>query len=372
MIKRFFNQFLQLEAIEGIILFVSALFAVLIANSVFAPLYQLAVAKSSFLINEIGMVLFFLLVGCELKRGFLTGELSRFSQIALPLAGALGGMVVPPVIYLLITRFDPLLAHGWAIPVATDIAFALGVLLLFGKRIPPALKLFLLALAIFDDLGAILIIALFYSKGIVWFHLLGAFAVLAGLFLLNVRRVSAFIPYSVLGVLLWYFIYAAHIHPTIAGVLFALLLPAPLLNRIETGLHPYVAFGIMPLFALANAGFTLSASQPFWHEPLVLGIILALILGKPMGVLSAVWCMVRLSLATLPAGITWLSMSGVAILCGIGFTMSLFLGTLSFTEGSLYLALIRKGVIYGSLCSALMGIVVLSLAFRNTKKESLL
>jgi len=366
---RFSKQFLQLESAGGIILFVAAFIAILISNSPIAHWYQQAIEKSLFIINEGLMALFFVIVGIELKRNYLEGMFSKLSQIILPLAAAVGGMIVPALIYCMINLSTPDALRGWATPVATDIAFAVGVLALFGSRIPLALKLFLLLLAIFDDIGAIIIIAIFYGHGLVYGYLILAALIIGLLMLLNRKGILKLWPYLSLGVLLWVTLFFAGIHPTIAGVIFALTLPgntdemAAPLQRLEIILHPWVAYFIMPLFALANAGISLQdINLTTLTNTIVLGIASGLFFGKQIGVMLFSWCLIKLDLAKLPEKTSWIQLYGVALLCGIGFTMSLFLGTLSFANESQYLAEVRLGVIIGSLLSGMLGAWVLYLA----------
>lgn len=368
--RQLLKQFLTLESSSGIFLFVAAILAMILANSPLEPLYQHAVDSSLFIVNDGLMAVFFLVVGLELKRGFIEGRLSEFSQIALPLFAAVGGMLMPALIYYFINADNANTLVAWATPVATDIAFALGVLSLFGQRIPPGLKLFLLALAIFDDLGAIIIITFFYAAKLSYLYLIFSAALVLLLYMLNVYKVRKLMPYLLVGPFLWFCLLKAGIHPTIGGVLLALFIPATAYYgssaalRLEKALHPWVAFGVMPLFALVNAGFS-------WQElslntltsVLVLGIALGLFVGKQVGVFGFAWLLVRAGLAKLPKKTTWLEVYGVALLCGIGFTMSLFLGTLSFHNNSAYLSEVRVGVIIGSVLSGLVGAFVLHIAY---------
>lgn len=343
-------RFLQLESASGIILFMMAAIAMVWANTFFSAYYQEFVNRSLFWVNDGLMAIFFLIVGLELKREFLHGQLSRLSQVALPLVAALGGMLVPAVLYYLINYTDPVMAKGWATPVATDIAFALGVLSLFGQRVPVTLKLFLLALAIFDDLGAIIIISIFHADGLSLIGLELSCMLVTTLILFNWLSVRQLVPYLVIGAWLWLSLLNAGIHPTLAGVLLALTIPddhrhSPL-RRLENSLHPWVAFFILPLFALCNAGFSLQGmSLTTLTNGIVLGIIVGLFVGKQIGVFGFSWILIRLGLAKLPESVSWLELYGVAVLCGIGFTMSLFLGTLSFQNESIYLTDVRLGVI---------------------------
>ncbi|HEX4045716.1 MAG TPA: Na+/H+ antiporter NhaA [Gammaproteobacteria bacterium] len=362
--KRLWQQFLQLETASGIVLFSMAVLAFIWSNSPLAPAYQWFVNYSLFGINDGLMTIFFLLVGLELKRGFLDGELNKPAQIALPAVAALGGMLVPALLYLAINYPNPITMKAWATPVATDIAFAVGVLALFGRRIPKGLKLFLLALAIFDDLGAIIIIGVFYSHGLSWLGLLIAAGLVGILYGLNRQQVDSLLPYLLIGLGLWGCFLYSGIHPTLAGVLLAFAVP----RRLEHYLHPWVAFGIMPLFALANAGFSINSfSWMMLTDSVILGIIAGLFIGKQIGVMGFVWAITRLRLAVLPAKSSWWMVYGVALLCGIGFTMSLFLGTLSFADENAYLIKVRIGVIIGSILSGLVGAIVLQLATRSQK-----
>ena len=375
--QRLLGQFLQLESASGVILFLMAVLAMIWANSPLAFLREDFLNVSLFWINDGLMAVFFLVVGLELKRGYLDGRLSSVSQMMLPVVAATGGMVLPALIYIGFNYHSPETIQGWATPVATDIAFALAVLTLFGRRVPGSLKLFLLALAIFDDLGAIVIIALFYSRGLSYLWLSISLALMLALYLLNVLSVRSLWPYLALGVFLWVALLRCGVHPTIGGVLLALAIPdkaadgrSPL-RTLENALHPWVAFLIMPLFALANAGFSLDGMT--WQvitDQVVMGIALGLFLGKQIGVFGFTWLLVHLRFARLPFQSSWMMLYGVALLCGIGFTMSLFLGTLSFQNGSaIHLAEVRLGVILGSVLSGLTGALVLGMAFARKQEE---
>lgn len=367
------KRFIQLESSGGIVLLVSTVLAMIVANTRFSDLHQQFIDQFLFIINDGLMALFFLVVGLELKRGFLEGQFTPFSKVALPLIAAIGGMIVPALVYILVCFPDQTALKGWATPVATDIAFALGVLSLLGKRVPAALKLFLMALAIFDDIGAILIITIFHADNLSLSCLLLSVGILTVLVLLNVLSVKSLTLYSILGGLLWMTVFNSGIHPTIAGVLFALTLPdnvdknVSVMQRMENGLHPWVAYLIMPLFAFANAGFSFAGlSLDIVWDHVVLGITLGLLLGKQLGVFLFSWAVIRLKWAKLPEKTHWLQLYGVSLLCGIGFTMSLFLGTLSFSADNTYLLEVRLGVILGSLLSGLFGAMVL---FYSLMKE---
>lgn len=362
---RALKDFFQLEAASSVILLLATLLSLIWVNSPLEVLHQRFIHKSLFIINDGLMTLFFVIVGLELKKGYLNGQLKRFSQIMLPLSSAIGGMLVPALIYYAINYSQPITAKGWAIPVATDIAFALAVLTFFGRQLPQSLKLFLLALAIFDDIGAILIIALFYSNDISFLYLILSGIAVLGLLVCNRCSVQSLIPYVLLGCLLWFFLLYAGIHPTIGGVIFALILPEKdpsslLVTQVETALHPWVAYLIMPLFALANAGVSFhKISLESFFDPVTVGIVLGLFIGKQIGVMLFAFLTIKLKLAPFPKHTTWRQLYGVALLCGIGFTMSLFLGTLSFESHPMYLAEVRLGVLLGSLFSGILGAFVL-------------
>lgn len=373
---RFIQKFLQLESSSGIILFMMTFIAMLWANSPLSFIHQQFIDRSLFWVNEGLMAIFFLVVGLELKRGYLEGQMSRLSQIILPATAAFGGMLVPAFVYVYINYADPVTLRGWATPVATDIAFALGVLSLFGNRVPVALKLFLLVLAIFDDIGAIVIIGLFYSQGLSYLWLFQSAVLVLILYLFNRLSIRSLIPYLLVGGWLWLCLLRSGVHPTLAGILLALTIPAgpnkntSLLHQLEDKLHPWVAYLIMPLFALANAGFSLEGvSMSTLSSVVVLGIALGLLIGKQIGVFGFSWILILLRFAKLPEKSTWLELYGVALLCGIGFTMSLFLGTLSFQNENTYLAEVRLGVIIGSILSGLVGAVVLFIAFARKRSN---
>ncbi len=382
--------FLRLEAAGGILLMAATLLALGTANSPLREAYQsfldlpfsislggAGLSKPLLLwINDGLMAVFFLLVGLELKREVLEGHLSSLRRATLPAFGALGGMAVPALVFFFLNARDPAALRGWAIPTATDIAFALGVLSLLGKRVPTGLKAFLLSVAVFDDLGAIVVIALFYSGGLSLVSLAAAGALLLGLALLNRLGVKRPAPYFLLGIPLWVAVLKSGVHATLAGVVLALFIPLrppkgeensreePLLRRLEHSLHPWVAFGILPLFAFANAGVSLEGLSPSdLLHPLSLGVAGGLLLGKPVGVLALSALAVRLKLAALPEGVNWRLLLGTALLCGIGFTMSLFIASLAFEEGGApFLGLDRLGILLGSLLSGTAGFLVLRLA----------
>ena len=376
------RRFLALESASGFVLFGAALLAVALCNSALGPdflhaLHQpyaaaigpLAVHTSIELtVNDGLMVVFFLLVGLEIKREILQGELSERSKIALPAVAALGGMAAPALIYTACNWGDAAALRGWAIPAATDIAFSLGVLTLLGRRVPLSLKVFLTALAIIDDLGAIVVIALFYTDHLSLPMLGGAVLAAAALYLANRNGVTALTPYLLIGALLWFFVLKSGVHATLAGVALALAIPlrvkdarghAPLL-RLEHALHPWVAFGVLPVFALVNAGVSFAGmSLSTLLAPIPLGITAGLVLGKALGIFGCCWLLLKFTRCTLPAGAGWTALFGVALLGGIGFTMSLFIGNLAFAGNVEYAAELRLGVIAGSLISAVAGYLVL-------------
>ncbi|PWC88906.1 sodium:proton antiporter [Azospirillum sp. TSH100] len=380
--------FLKTESASGVVLMIAAVLALIWANSPAAPLYDAILAMKVAVtaggvgldkplilwINDGLMAVFFLLVGLEIKREVLEGELSSPAKAMLPGIAALGGMAVPALVYCLFAQAEPGALQGWAIPAATDIAFALGVLALLGNRVPGSLRVFLLALAIMDDLGAIVIIAVFYSHGLVPLALGLAAASAVGLWLLNRAGVRSLAPYLLLGLVLWVCVLKSGIHATLAGVVLAFAIPlrvedrdgkraqdAPL-HHLEHALHPWVAFLIMPIFALANAGVPLDGITPAsLLEPVPLGIALGLFLGKQAGVFLAVWIAVKTGVVERPARASWAQIYGVAVLTGIGFTMSLFIGTLAFADPQHAVA-VRLGVLTGSLASALAGYALLHAA----------
>ncbi|MCO8166392.1 Na+/H+ antiporter NhaA [Pseudomonas sp. 21LCFQ02] len=378
-------RFFQLEAAGGLLLIAAAAAALIINNSPLSWLYNafleapvvaqigsLQIAKPALLwINDGLMALFFLVIGLEVKREILEGHLSNPAQIILPGAAAIGGMVVPAAIYVLLNMNNSTALGGWAIPMATDIAFALGVLALLGKRVPLSLKLFLMTLAIIDDLGAIIVIALFYSGELSHLALGLAALSLLTLIILNRLGVVRLAPYLLVGLVLWVCVLKSGVHATLAGVALAMCIPlrtqagedSPLLS-LEHGLHPWVAFAILPLFAFANAGVPLAglSLESFTH-PVSMGISAGLLLGKTLGVFGLTWLVVACGLAKLPSEANWGQVLGVSILCGIGFTMSLFVGSLAFVPGvSPFAGVDRMGILTGSLLAALIGYAVMAMA----------
>lgn len=401
-IRRPFEEFVRAEASGGIVLFAAALAAIVWANSSAASSYHhlweraftvgfapaaLTLSLHAW-INDALMAVFFLLVGLEIKREILVGELASVRGAALPIVGAIGGMVAPALIFWSITRGTPASA-GWGIPMATDIAFALGVATLLGSRVPAGLKVFLAALAIVDDIGAVLVIALFYTAKINVMALGVAAALFVALMLCNKLRVQSVWPYIVLGVMLWLAVLHSGLHATIAGVLLAFTIPASvptsrnsvatndqedakhsLLERLEHALHGVVAFGIMPLFALANAGVAVEGNlSTIAKEPVVLAVVAGLLLGKTIGITGFSWLAVRLNVARLPAASSWRQLFGVSALAGIGFTMSLFIGALAYGE-SLELTEAKLGVLGGSLIAGVLGALILRSTKPPTTAES--
>ena len=373
----FLSRMFAHEAAGGVALILAAIAALLVANSTLQPLYDAALAAPlSITLNGTGltkplilwindglMAIFFFLIGLELKREVLEGKLRRPSDIVLPGMAAVGGMVAPALIYVALNTGDAL--RGWAIPTATDIAFALGVLALVGRGLPAGLKIFLLTLAILDDLGAILIIAVFYTAELKLVYLALALVPMAGLLALNRSRAARIAPAVLMGVILWVLVLKSGVHATLAGVITAFFIPlkdrnghSPL-HRLEHGLQPYVAFLIVPVFAFANSGLNLQGmTLATLTQPLTMGIALGLLVGKFTGVMLATWGMVRSGLGALPEGATWPQMAGVALLAGIGFTMSLFIGGLSFSDGP-QMDAVRLGVLLASATAAVAGFTLL-------------
>ena len=382
-----FKYFFKLEAASGLVLLFAAILALIISNGNFSEIYFSTLDKYIILgtkefglklsvlhwINDVLMAIFFFFVSLEIKREFLQGELSNPKQALLPIIGAVGGMAVPALFYISVNLSDSDTLSGWAIPSATDIAFSLGVLSLLGKRVPISLKVFLTALAIIDDLGAIVIIAFFYSGSIEIKYLILMFISVVILIGFNKFKIIKFLPYLVVGVLLWDFTHQSGIHATIAGVLLALTIPHntkknkdSLLLKLEHALSPYVAFLIMPIFAFANAGVSLEGlTFASLLNPVPLGIVLGLFFGKQIGVFLFSYLSIKLKFADKPNNSNWLGFYAVSILTGIGFTMSLFVGNLAFLENTQYLDDVKIGVLAGSLISTLFGYFLLVL---STKK----
>ena len=376
--------FLDSSASGGLVLMVAAASALIVANSPLAPSYfnalyaYLGPLSVAHWINDGLMAVFFLLVGLEIKREALDGQLSSWNRRILPGLSALGGMVAPAIIFLIFNGDDPATARGWAIPSATDIAFALGVLSLLGDRVPTSLKVFLTALAIIDDLGAILIIAVFYTGDLSLMYLALAAGVGGTLVLLNRFGVMRLLPYLVLGALLWFLVLQSGVHATVAGVALALTIPlrrlrgrpddlahSPL-HKLEHKLHGWVTFLIVPIFGFANAGVSFSGLSPeVLVDHLTLGVALGLVVGKLIGVFGTAWVVTRLDWADMPAGASTLQLLGVSLLCGIGFTMSLFIGLLAFTGDRLIQEEVKIGILAGSLLAGLLGWGALRFARRE-------
>ena len=376
-----FKWFFKLEAASGLLLLIAAVIALILSNTNLSDYYfnvlnsHILIGTQNFgldlsvlhWINDVLMAIFFFIVTLEIKREFIHGELSRPKQALLPIIGAVGGMAVPAIIYIIINFETGYTLRGWAIPSATDIAFSIGVLSLLGSRIPISLKVFLTALAIIDDLGAIVIIAFFYSAELQYIYLLLMLAAFIMLLILNKLGVKKFIPYLLVGLFLWFFTHGSGIHSTISGVLLATTIPHndnkkdySLLLKLEHFLSPYVAFGIMPLFALANAGVVLdNISFNTMLSPVPLGILCGLFFGKQIGVFLFAFFSVKFKLAEMPSNSNWIKFYGVGILTGIGFTMSLFIGNLAFHGYSSNLDGVKIGVLIGSLVSALVGYFLL-------------
>lgn len=377
------RRFIQSESAGGVVLGLAAIAALIVANSPASGWYDsfvhlrgevrlggdaLVLAKPLLLwVNDLWMAVFFFLVGLEIKRELLEGELASMKQALLPAGAAIGGMVVPALIYTGINWGNEVALRGWAIPTATDIAFALGILMLLGSRVPASLKVFLTAVAIIDDLGAIIVIALFYTANLSATMLMGAGIGVAVLLALNRARVTSLVPYVLVGAVVWLFVLKSGVHATLAGVITALAVPmrrpdgtSPV-EDTEHVLHPWVAFLVLPTFAFVNAGVSLAGVTPAtFGETVPLGIAAGLVAGKAIGVFCASWLIVRLAGASFPAGASGRQFFAVCLLCGVGFTMSLFIGGLAFEgQGAVYETQLKLGVLGGSLVSALLGVALL-------------
>ena len=387
-ISKPFKWFFKLEAASGLVLLFAAIVALFVSNSELASIYYdilnsyFALGFGEFKlklsvlhwINDVLMAIFFFLVSLEIKREFIQGELSNPKQASLPIIAAVGGMLVPALIYVAINYGNSETLKGWAIPSATDIAFSLGVLSLLGKRVPISLKVFLTALAIIDDLGAIVIIAFFYSGKIQAMYLILMLVSIIILIIFNRLNIRSFIPYLIVGIFLWDFTHSSGIHATIAGVLLALTIPHKdkknesshknsMLIKLEHAISPYVAFGIMPIFAFANAGVSLEGlSIATLMNPVPLGILCGLFFGKQFGVFIFSYVSIKLKFAEMPNDSDWLKLYGVGVLTGIGFTMSLFVGNLAFVDTTQYLSGVKIGVLLGSLASTLFGYMLILLS----------
>ena len=386
MIKLLFrsvNQFVNSQTIGGVLLALAAVLALVLSNSPWQASYQaflqlpteiriggdwLVLAKPTLVwVNDLWMAVFFFLVGLEIKREMLEGELASLRQALLPAGAALGGMVLPALIYAAINAHDPLGLRGWGIPMATDIAFALGILVLLGSRVPTSLKIFLTAVAIIDDLGAILVIAFFYTADLSLVMLMAAGGGMLLLLAMNRSRVTAIGPYVVVGLVIWVCVLKSGIHATLAGVITALAIPlsdgrggSPLATA-EHALQPWVAYLVLPVFAFANAGVALDGiSLATLTQTVPLGIVAGLVFGKAIGVFGASWLLIRFGGATLPEQASWQQFFGVCVLCGVGFTMSLFIGSLAFeTAVADYATQVKIGVLLGSLISATLAVLLL-------------
>ena len=382
-----FRWFFKLEAASGLVLLFSAIIALVISNSELSTLYFNTLEKYLFIginnfgiklsvlhwINDALMAIFFFFVTLEIKREFLQGELSNIKQAMLPIIGAVGGMLVPALFYIFINYGNSETIVGWAIPSATDIAFSLGVLSLLGSRVPISLKVFLTALAIIDDLGAIVIIALFYSGDLSIKYLSLMLIAFIILLILNKFNVKKFLPYLIVGLFLWEFTHQSGIHATIAGVLLACTIPHrkkekdfSLLIKLEHAISPYVAFGIMPLFAFANAGVSLEGlTFASLLNKVPLGILLGLFVGKQLGVFVFSYISIKLKFAQMPTNSNWINFYAVGVLTGIGFTMSLFVGNLAFVDSMQYMDGVKIGVLSGSLLSTVFGYLLLLIFSKN-------
>jgi len=379
------RNFLKLESAGGIILIVAAAIAMMVANSPLEPLYNgtlhsyVAGLSVSHWINDGLMAIFFLLIGLEVKRELIEGALNTKEKAIFPAVAAVGGMLAPALVYVAFNFADPMAVKGWAIPAATDIAFALGVMALLGPRVPVSLKAFLLALAIIDDLGVIVIIALFYSSDLSTLALAVAFAATTALFVMNAKNVTKLSWYVVVGFILWFSVLKSGVHATLAGVVLGFAIPlsgedgsstkySPL-KHLEHALHPYVAFLILPLFAFANAGISLEGvSVSSLTAMLPLGIALGLLVGKPLGIFTASYLAVKSGIARLPDGIGFTHIFAVSVLCGIGFTMSIFISSLAFVGApDDFNTYSRLGILLGSTVSAVLGYFLLNRTLPKTE-----
>lgn len=385
--RQWFKELSANDAIQGVFLIAAALLALIIANTPWGDLYETTlqhhVAGLSLVdwVNDALMAIFFLLVGLEIKRELLNGQLASWSSRILPGLAALGGMIVPALIYTLINFQSSVTLSGWAIPAATDIAFALGVIALLGSRVPTSLKLFLATLAIIDDLGAIVIIALFYTSDLNLYAVLGAIIVTAALFGINRAGIRHLAPYLILGVCLWYLVFLTGVHATLSGVILALTIPASTasrapqdaeapLVRLENFIAPWVGFLIIPLFGFANAGISLTGGAiDHIFSPIPLGIAAGLLLGKQLGIFSMLVVAIKSGWARLPENATWPQAYGVSLLGGIGFTMSLFISLLAFPDQADFREEAKIGILMGSILSGIIGYLILLATTRSTDKS---
>lgn len=393
MIQNMLKDFLKLESASGLILIVATVVALIFANTPLDHIYELflstqvgvqvgalEISKPLLLwINDGLMAVFFFLIGLELKRELIEGELSDPKQIVMPAAGAVGGMLIPALVYVFFNQGNDVALAGWAIPAATDIAFALGILAMLGNRVPVALKVFLVSLAIIDDIGAIIIIALFYTSELAVESLVVAAFAVAMLAFLNFRGVVKIVPYILVGLVLWVSVLKSGVHATLAGVVLAFFIPLKIKNEngkspakeLEHDLHSSVAFVIVPIFAFANAGVDLRGmSLERFLDPVPIGIALGLFAGKQIGVFGFAWLVIKLGWAKLPNNVNWKQLYGVATLCGVGFTMSLFIGSLAFEQtGENNLFDDRLGILFGSFMSAVVGYLVLNKTLPKTPAQ---
>jgi NhaA family Na+:H+ antiporter len=393
MVLKALKDFFRFESASGILLLIAAILAMIVENSPARVYYdallgipvevrfgQFEIAKPLLLwINDGLMAIFFFLIGLEIKREVLSGELSDPARLLFPVIGAIGGLAVPAIIYAYINWGDPVAIKGWAIPSATDIAFALGVLALLGSRVPGALKIFLMTLAIIDDLGAIVIIALFYTADLSIASLMIAIVGIVALLIMNRMGVISITPYLLVGIVLWAAVLKSGVHATLAGVIVAFFIPfkkqpgeaETQLEKLEHDLHPAVAFGILPLFAFANTGISFQGLT--WDHilhPVPMGIAMGLFFGKQIGVFGFSWLAIKLGVSKMPTGVSMLQLYGVSALCGIGFTMSLFIGSLAFEQGGPDFAIDdRLGILIGSLLSGVVGYTILRFASSAGKKQ---
>ncbi|ROV58065.1 Na+/H+ antiporter NhaA [Vibrio ponticus] len=376
------RDFFKMESAGGVLLVIAAAIAMTIANTPLNETYQAFLhtyvfgMSVSHWINDGLMAIFFLLIGLEVKRELLEGALKSKETAIFPAIAAVGGMLAPALVYLAFNFNEPMAIKGWAIPAATDIAFALGIMALLGSRVPVSLKVFLLALAIIDDLGVVVIIALFYSGDLSTTALAIGFAMTAALFVLNSRHVTKLLPYMIVGAILWVAVLKSGVHATLAGVVIGFAIPlkgnkgekSPL-KHMEHALHPYVAFGILPLFAFANAGISLEGvSMAGLTSMLPLGIALGLLIGKPLGIFSFSWIAVKSGVAKLPEGISMFHIFAVSVLCGIGFTMSIFISSLAFGQTNVeFDTYARLGILMGSTTAAILGYLLLHISLPKHK-----
>ncbi|MEZ8950396.1 Na+/H+ antiporter NhaA [Vibrio sp. 10N.286.52.C3] len=378
------RDFFKMESAGGIILVIAAAIAMFVANSPLNEMYQgvlhsyvLGMSVSHW-INDGLMAVFFLLIGLEVKRELLEGALKSKETAIFPAIAAVGGMLAPALIYVLFNSSNPEALQGWAIPAATDIAFALGIMALLGNRVPVSLKVFLLALAIIDDLGVVVIIALFYSGDLSTLALTVGFIATGVLFMLNNKHVTKLSVYLIVGAILWFAVLKSGVHATLAGVVIGFAIPlkgnkgehSPL-KHLEHALHPYVAFAILPVFAFANAGISLEGiSISSLTGMLPLGIAMGLLIGKPLGIFAFSWGAVKLGVAKLPEGVNFMNIFAVSVLCGIGFTMSIFISSLAFGPTNVeFDTLARLGILMGSTTAAILGYFLLSISLPKTKHQ---